>query len=75
MNIALIANKKNNYIQSAYRTESDEKARQERASLLKARSCLKFLAILKRRIFRERFQDFVCPSGAISGLACVFHVR
>ena len=32
------------------------------------RSCLKFLAILKRVLSQNRVQDFVCPSGAISGL-------
>ena len=32
------------------------------------RSCLKFLTILKRMDFEGRFQDFVCPSGAIPGL-------
>ena len=42
---------------------------------LRLRSCLKFLAILKRMDFQGGFQDFVRPSGTIPGLACIFHVR
>ena len=34
------------------------------------RSCLKFLAILKRWIRRDRFQDFVCPPGLITEAVC-----
>ena len=34
-----------------------------------------FLAILKKRISKDRFEDFACPSEALPGFSRIFLVR